>query len=156
MLVALAMLGLGILTGCSSKLEKAVKPEVEEIVSNVFGSDAKCKKIKITEKVDGENYKAIAVMDDGKEYEILIHESEDSSVYVQLAIVARLEKEAIGLVDDIIRDNVGIRGAKCNWVTILKEIGKNRYKAQAMLSNLNYIDLTIEDRGDSIYVKLNL
>ena len=84
-LVAVVMLSLCALTGCRKmKLEKEARPLVDKIISNNLGdAGAKCKKVKIKEKVSEKVYKGVASLDNGNEVTVYIEDNGDS-IYVQL------------------------------------------------------------------------
>ena len=81
MMIAAAVLGLGILAGCGpskSTLEKEAKPLVEKILRENLGENAaKCLKVKITEKVDKNHYKGTASLDNGNDIRIMIEYKDD-------------------------------------------------------------------------------
>lgn len=82
MVIAAAVLGLGILAGCGPKksdLEESAKPVVTKIISD-NGGEAKCIKVKITEKVDGSHYKATATLDNGNDINIMIEHKDDQVI----------------------------------------------------------------------------
>ena len=64
-----------------------------------------------------------------------------------------LEESAVPVVDQILRENVE-NPAKCVSVSIEKKIADKLYKAKAQLDNGNELVITIEDRGDQIYVQI--
>ncbi|MDD5930561.1 MAG: zinc ribbon domain-containing protein [Spirochaetales bacterium] len=55
-----------------------------------------------------------------------------------------IEESSVEIVNDILVENLGSNVAECTSVTILKETGKNIYKAKAYLDNGNNIDVIIE------------
>ena len=88
MLLALVMLGLGILTACGSSkssLEKAARPVVSKIFYEQFGKRVDCLKVKITEKVDNNHYKATATLGNGNDIRIMIEDRGDS-IYVTIPL----------------------------------------------------------------------
>lgn len=80
-MIAAAVLGLGVLTGCGpsqSQIEDGAKPLVDKILKDNLGDGAaKCLKVKITEKVDKNHYKATATLDNGNDINILIEHKDD-------------------------------------------------------------------------------
>ncbi len=64
-----------------------------------------------------------------------------------------LEASAVPVVNEILKENIE-NPAKCLSVSIEKKIAEKLYKAKAQLDNGNEIVITIEDRGDQIYVQI--
>ena len=70
------MLSLGIITGCGEQadLEASAMPLVDQIIKEDLRGEAKCFKVKITEKVDDTHYKATAFLDNGNDLKIMIED----------------------------------------------------------------------------------
>ena len=65
-----------------------------------------------------------------------------------------LEESAIPLVTDIFQDQFN-ENVKCISVTIIDKISSNEYEAEATLDNGEEVKITIEDRGDTIFVNVD-
>ena len=66
-----------------------------------------------------------------------------------------LEKSAVPVVTQIFEEEHGKgNAAECLSVEITEKLTKNLYKANAILNNGNTIRITIQDKGDQIYVSI--
>jgi len=65
-----------------------------------------------------------------------------------------IEESAVPLVTQIIHDELGVDGAECKAVEIVKEVSDGFYKAKATLANGNEIGIMIERDGDQIVVQI--
>ena len=75
-LTVVSMLSLGIITGCGDQgdLEASALPGVNQIIKEDLKGEAKCLRVKITEKVDGTHYKATATLNNGHDIIIMIED----------------------------------------------------------------------------------
>ena len=65
LMIAAAMLGLATLTGCGpsqAEIEKGAKAAVEDLFKKAGASDAVCKELKITKKLDSKHYEGTATL----------------------------------------------------------------------------------------------
>lgn len=67
---------------------------------------------------------------------------------------AEMEKSAVPVVTQILKEQLGSNSAECVTVEITGTITKGLYKANAILNNGNTIKITIQDKGDQIYVTI--
>ena len=67
---------------------------------------------------------------------------------------AQLEKSAVPVVTQILKEQLGHNSADCVKVEITGTITKGLYKANAILNNGNTINITIQDKGEQIYVTI--
>lgn len=67
---------------------------------------------------------------------------------------AQLEKSAVPVVTQILKEQLGPGSAECVTVKITGTITEKLYKAKAILNNGNTIKITIQDKGDQIYVTI--
>lgn len=65
-----------------------------------------------------------------------------------------LEEVACPLVTQIIHEQLSPNAVGCKVVKINEYVGKNFYKATATLANGNGIKITIDDRGEEVYVAI--
>ena len=68
-----------LLTGCGrageeSDLEKAAVPVVTDIIRNQLNGSARCVGVKLSQKLSGKHYQAVATLSNGKEIRILIED----------------------------------------------------------------------------------
>ena len=77
-----------------------------------------------------------------------------SMVFTGCGNNAQLEKGAVPVVTQIIKEQLGSNSAECVTVEITGTITKGLYKANAILNNGNTIKITIQDKGDQIYVTI--
>lgn len=76
-----------LLTACNREgdLEESAVPAVNDIIRQQLDGEAKCLKVKITEKVDDKHYKANATLDNGNDIKIMIEDRGDQ-IYVTIPL----------------------------------------------------------------------
>lgn len=154
--IVAAVLALCTITGCGNRqtnLEKSAKPIVSQITKDQFHWNVECLKVKITEKIDEKRYNAVATLTDGKDYEITVEDRGDM-VFVQFNKQTTLEESAKPLITKIIKDQFHWN-TECFNVKITGKIDEKHYKAVAALTNGKDYEITVEDRGNGIFVQFN-
>lgn len=63
-----------------------------------------------------------------------------------------LEESAVPVVNDILKEQLGDQAAQCVKVEISEKVTDKLYKANAILTNGNSIEITILDQGEQILV----
>ena len=67
---------------------------------------------------------------------------------------SNLEKSAVPVVNQIIKENMGADAASCEAVKVTKKVSNYFYQAVAYLDNGEEVKLTIKDMCDQIYVTI--
>ncbi|MDD5600093.1 MAG: hypothetical protein PHV82_19265 [Victivallaceae bacterium] len=67
---------------------------------------------------------------------------------------SQLEESAKPLVYQILKEELGHNSAECVAVKITEKVSDDFYKAKATLSNGNDIKITIQQKGDMVYVTI--
>lgn len=73
------------LGGNQAIIEKSACATVTEIVASQLHGSAECEAVKITKEVSEDFYKAVAVLDNGRELNITIKKRNNGEIYVQIA-----------------------------------------------------------------------
>lgn len=66
-----------------------------------------------------------------------------------------LEKEAVSLVDQIVKENVGEDTTKCTKVDLEKQVSDKKWEGKAYFENGKKIDCVVTDLGDLIEVEID-
>lgn len=137
-------------------LEEQARPLVTKLLRDEDYNNVECIKVKITENIDSKNYKAKATLDNGEELDIKV-EDRGESFWVKVDNTSHntLKFYARELVTQILQRQLGENeAAKCTGVEITDQIDDKTYRGRAHLDNGNSCDISIENRGDQIYVQL--
>lgn len=76
------LIGLG---GNQAIIEDTACPIVTDIIANQLRGSAECEAVRITEEVSDDFYKAVAILDNGRELNITIKKRKNGEIYVQIS-----------------------------------------------------------------------
>ena len=75
---SLVLVFCALLSGCGANLERSAEPLVTQIIQEQFGGTAECVGVTLGNEFSTDRYHATAILDNGNELDIVIHDMGDT------------------------------------------------------------------------------